>query len=242
MDDSSTCVWLEFARKGKRNLLLGAIYRELKTGIPKPNNTGDVGQQISRWRQILRQWSKVGRRNGTYVIEDTNLDFHSWDNPSQICRQMVEDTKAEIETLGFHQLINFTTRTWRGQRDSCIDQVWTNVTETSICTFVHTRGSSDHCVVGVTISIKGSDGDKLEFLSIKRNTFDLNTYINSLKASDWGTFYSMSNVGTANHWLEEILREALQRECPITKMQPNKKLNKNWAVKDLVTKKMREIK
>ena len=177
MDETATSIWLQFSRSGKRNLLLGAIYREQTvTGIPTPNNMAEVGQKVDRWRQILRQWTEVGNRNDTYVVGDTNLDFHRWDTPSQVCSQMVEDTKNEVETIGFHQLINETTSSWRGQRDSCLDQVWTNVPETSISTFVHTRGSSDHCVVGVNIRVKGVEGEKLEYLYRKRKNFNLNRY------------------------------------------------------------------
>ena len=46
--------------------------------------------------------------------------------------------------------------------------------------------------------------------------------------SNWETLYSITNIYEANHWMEETLRTILQSECPISKMQSNKKL-KNWA-------------
>ena len=141
---------------------------------------------------------------------------------------MVEDTKIEIETLGFQQLISSITRSCKGQRDSCLDQVWSNVHENALSTFVKTRGSSDHCVVGVTIRIKGGEGNYLEYLCRKRSNFNLDMYRQSLKNSNWEEFYSITSLDRANNWLEEILRYIFQSECPMRKLQPNKKL-KNWA-------------
>ena len=61
MEDDTTSIWMEFTRSGKKKLMIGAIYREhTVTGIPTPNNTSDIPQQIIRWKKILKQWSKVG--------------------------------------------------------------------------------------------------------------------------------------------------------------------------------------
>ena len=106
MENDTTSVWMEFERKGKRKLMIGAVYREhTVTGIPKPNNTGDVSQQIKRWSKFLKQWSKIGSKYDTYIVGDTNLDHRRWNDPSQACKQMTEDTKMEVETLGFQQII-----------------------------------------------------------------------------------------------------------------------------------------
>ena len=113
------------------------------------------------------------------------------------------------------------------RRISCLDQVWTNVPETSIGTFVHTRGASDHHVVGVSIRIKGFEGEKLEYFSRKRKNFNLDRYREKLKNCNWDDFYSISELDKANHWLEEKLREILQEEfAPFQTNQPNKKLKK----------------
>ena len=96
MDENITSIWIEIPRRGEKKLLLGAVYREQSiTGIPKPNNSDEINQQIRRWKHLLQQWSRVGVSNDTYVVGDTNLDFHRWHNPRQACRQMVEDTKTD---------------------------------------------------------------------------------------------------------------------------------------------------
>ena len=78
----------------------------------------------------------------------------------------------EVETLGFHQQITGVTRTWRGQRD--LDQVWTNIPESTISTDIKKRGSSDHSVVSVVIRMRGTPENSHEYLCRKRNNFNLN--------------------------------------------------------------------
>ena len=232
MENDCTSIWMEFQRSGKKKLYIGAIYREYTlTGIPLPNNSNDIAQQNKRWKQFLKQWSKIGARNDTLIIGDTNFDFHRWENPSQICKKMVDDTKIEVDTLGFKQLILETTRTWREQRDSILDQAWTNIPDTVLSTFVHTRGASGHCVVGVTLRIKGTEGNCLEYLCRKRSKFNLDRYRKSLSSSHWEELYALTDLNKANHWLEERLRQVLQVECPMIKIQPNKK-QKSWADKE----------
>ena len=92
MDNVNSSVWLEISRKGKKSLLLGAIYREHSIiRQPGNNQSSNPAQQNNRWKVFLNQWKKAGSQNDTFVIGDTNLDHLTWDNPSQLNRIMTEE-------------------------------------------------------------------------------------------------------------------------------------------------------
>ena len=144
---------------------------------------------------------------------------------------MVEQTKMDIETLGFSQIINGKTRSWRGQQDSCIDHVWTNTPELTIKTINTCRDPSDHHVIGVQVRLKGSEGSSHEFYTRKRANFNTENYRQKLRKINWEELYSMDNLDLASKWLEDKLLCTLQEVCPLIKIQPSKKL-KNWIKTD----------
>ena len=234
MDTETSSIWVEIARKGKKSLMLGAIYREHSIIRQQgSNSSAEPVQQNQRWRKFLKQWKKVGEQHDTYVIGDTNLDYITWQNPTQVNKIMTEETKLEIETLGFHQLVAGITRSWRGQKDSCLDQIWTNVPDTAISISNFQRGSSDHNVVGVTIRVKGSEGNCQEFFSRKRSSFNLTEYREELKNIQWEDLYAITNLEAANHWVEDKIGQILQKMCPLRVIQPNKRL-KSWICKETI--------
>ena len=209
-------------------------------GIPEPNMSANPPQQLVRWKNFLKQWQKAGRTHETIVIGDTNLDHLRWDQPSQRCKYMVEETKMEVETEGFSQQIKGHTRSWPGAPDACLDQVWTNSPEIIISTSNKIRGASDHNPVGVVIRLKGGEGNNQEYLTRKMSNFDLDRYRESVKSCHWEELYEIQDLDKANQWVEEKLQIILQNECPLRVVQPSKKL-KNWITpKTLKTFKKRD--
>ena len=48
-------IWLEIQRKGKKKLLIAALYREHSIlRLPTPNNSSDIQQQNHRWSQTSK--------------------------------------------------------------------------------------------------------------------------------------------------------------------------------------------
>ena len=47
------------------------------------------------------------------VVGDMNLDFLKWGTPEQAHEHMVTDTKDNIETLGYMQIVEGATRFWK---------------------------------------------------------------------------------------------------------------------------------
>ena len=72
---------------------------------------------------------------------------------------MVENTKLDIETSGFFQLVEGQTRSWTNQDDSCLDHVWTNYPGKVIKIRNVVRAISDHNVVELQIRIRGKISD-----------------------------------------------------------------------------------
>ena len=97
-NDKTTDIWTKFLLKSKEksiNKTLNWNTRDGKQmdsvkmdgGLTKHNKTikpwkvlhlfnkdsiNEVGQQVERWRQILRQWTEVGNRNDTYCTSQDN--------------------------------------------------------------------------------------------------------------------------------------------------------------------------
>ena len=144
---------------------------------------------------------------------------------------MVDNTKQEIVTEGFVQLIQEKTRSWRGQQDSCIDHIWTNAPNLAISVSNEERCPSDHHVISVTIRLKGQEGNSQEYFSRRRSLFNLNRFRDNLKTSQWAEYYSITNPDRANNWLEERIRNLLQEESPVRVVQPSNKI-KSWITGD----------
>ena len=232
MEDHTSSIWMEIQRPGKKKLVLGSVYREqslLRQG--SINNTDAIPLQTARWNRFLKQWREIGSRHDTFLIGDLNLDMKRWDDPTYRNKNMVDFTKQEIITEGFTQLIKDTTRSWRGQLDSCVDHVWTNVPQLAISTSNVARCPSDHQAIGVNIRLKGKEGNSLEYYSRRRSMFNSERFRQKLRSSHWETFYSFSDPELANNWLEERLRNLLQEESPLRKVQPSGRV-KSWVTSE----------
>ena len=228
MDQDTLSIWMEVQRKGGGKLLIAAIYREHSIlRLPTPNNSGDITQQTTRWSKTLKQIKTASRNNDTFIIGDINLDFSRWNNPAQGQKKMVDETKMELEAEGFQQIVRGITRSWRGQQDSSIVHIWTNVPVIVISTLNKIKAPSDHHIIGATIRIKGLEGNNQEFYCRDRKQFNLERFCERLRSSRWEELYDITDLDRANNWFKQTLRNAIQEECPLKIVQPNKKL-KNW--------------
>ena len=82
MSNDILSIWMEIARKGKKKLLIAAVYREQTIlGLPAPNISNHPHLQTSRWKKLVKQWKDASRNHEVYVIGDMNLDFLRWHNP-----------------------------------------------------------------------------------------------------------------------------------------------------------------
>ena len=82
MNEDIASIWLKISTKGKKTVMLGAIYREhCFIRQPEPNNSGQINQQNQRWKMFIDQWVAASTKGDTIVIGDTNLDTNKWASP-----------------------------------------------------------------------------------------------------------------------------------------------------------------
>ena len=74
----------------------------------------------------MRNWQEAGNKTKCFVFGDINLNYGKWFSPDQKQEEMIELVQNQIETMGFRQLVNSTTRSWQHQSDSTLDHIWTN--------------------------------------------------------------------------------------------------------------------
>ena len=101
MDNTIASIWIKVGSKGRRPLLIGAIYREFR--YIRQNQEDDswtLQRQIERWETFVEKWRKAARRNDVMVIGDVNLDYSKWTNPDFGSARMVDKVKDTIETFG----------------------------------------------------------------------------------------------------------------------------------------------
>ena len=156
MDSYTATIWLKLG-SGKSAVVIAGIYREhAQLGVETRADPWLERQREQErcWDKIVNRWRNIGRTNRCFILGDINLDFNRWSNPEQHLDNMVEVTKEVIEMSGFEQLITGITRQWRGQEDSLPEIFWTNCGHHVVCHFNESRGSSDHNVIGVDISVK----------------------------------------------------------------------------------------
>ena len=228
MEDDLPNVWIKIRRQGKKNLIIGTIYREhhqLKQ--PKQTPSENLREQIIRWDRTLSQWEKAAKRGETTIIGDINLDYLTWDSPTHGHKTMVEAVKVRIETIGFHQMMRGHTRSWHGQADTMIDQIWTDNPGNIISTRNEVRGASYHRIISTNLRMKGKENGSCNFLRRDMSRFSLQSYRDKLKELPWQELYQKTDVNQAWIWLESSLQEVLGSECPIKIIQPNQKL-KSW--------------
>ena len=163
MEPDTSAIWLNISRVGQRKLRVGAIYREHQFLKQPDDSSADIHCQEDRWRRILSQWIAATNRSDSIIIGDMNLDISKWDSPTQKNKTMIEETKAEIETSGFTQVIEGITRTWPGVEDSHVDHCWVNISEKIIQKINIPIASSDHNLIGIILRVKGVIKSTLEF-------------------------------------------------------------------------------
>ena len=150
-------IWIQIGRQGRKPLKIAGIYRE-HTLLCQPgrgNVSNDPNLQLDRWNQMLTGWIAAAAGDANcIIIGDLNLDYLTWNNPDGRLLRMTDRTKAEVETLGFSQLIRGFTRSWPGVRDTCVDHIWTNTLGRIVSHSNVVRAGSDHNVISVIVRLK----------------------------------------------------------------------------------------
>ena len=127
MDTTVASIWVRIASQGRKSVTLGFMYREHQyIWQDLQGDSGSIQNQNVRLNTFVEQWKSAARGADLILLGDLNLDFSKWQQPEQAHVKMVDKIKAEIETLGFNQMVENPTRSWPGVPDSTIDHCWIN--------------------------------------------------------------------------------------------------------------------
>ena len=216
-----------------RKINIGGAYRDHKLLLqPQPNQTGDVQLQRMRWKKILDGWKKSARNANCILIGDTNLDFCKWDLPEPRILNMVNDVKNEMETRGFVQMIQNVTRSWPGQPESLVDQLWSNNPGCILTTSNEVRGPWDHNLIGAVIRTRNREEQEHEVYKRCRKNFNLTRYIEKMKNIDWQEFLECKDINLLNSYFEEKVGSILEEEAPLKYFQIRRK-HLNWLTEEM---------
>ena len=121
------------------------------------------------------------------------------------------------------QLITNITRTWKGQVDSILDQIWTNAMDIIAQHGNHVRASSDHNVIYVHIATSNISSEGHITRRRSWTKFNGDRFDEEIKQVDWTSLYETGNVNVANSIFEEKLRKILDKEAPMQNIQQRTK-------------------
>ena len=141
---------------------------------------------------------------------------------------MIEDTKDEIETEHFYQMVQGPTHFWVGHQDSLIDQSWTNCPERIISCKNVTRATADHNMIQTVFRTKGQIGGAHEIVKRCRKDFDLEQYKSEVESINWSPLFEMENVNNAYDYFESSFLKILDKMAPMIKIQPRRVVT-NWV-------------
>ena len=185
-------------------------------------------------RKPIRQHSNTARNTKCILIGDLNLDYTRWANPDFRTKKMVQDTKDQIETQGFCQMIKNVTRSWPGQPSSLVDHLWTNSPGSIISTMNVVRAASDHNHISATIRTKDRTEYAHEITIRDRKNMSLNEYRDKLKSLDWTEFYSSEDINKFNDFFVTKVGGILDMLAPLKNHQMRSN-HKNWINPEIKT-------
>ena len=229
MDDPEVAsIWIVFKGRGRQSVVVGGTYREhTRINLLDPEQSADPKVQTTRWKRFIRQWKMaINSYKYCWVVGDTNLDKIKWDTPDSRHLDMVNLTKNYIETKNCQQIFTGSTRSWPGQVNSLIDQVWTNDITKVISQRNVIRAISDHNVISVKIRLKGQDNPPTETLCRNRTKMDKVNFIKEVGEIDWTELLETTDVNIANDIFVTKVGGLLDKAAPLRKIQVRNKVVK----------------
>ena len=234
VNNEAAMIWTKIGDTNKTSVIIGGLYRQHQLLGRNQRNLTPIQlqrEQEQRWLKITKKWKFISRHRKCIVLGDLNLDFLRWDSPEGHLAKMVEMTKDHIETNGFQQLVVGHTRQWTNQANSLIDQIWSNCPERTLKIFNNPRGSSDHNVVGLSLSLKDITATGHNILKRTWKNFNEKNCLEKFRTMDWTDVREETDVNMASSLLEEKIRLILNDCAPLKTIQVRGKY-KNWITDD----------
>ena len=215
-DNRLSALWLKIGARGRRPMIIGAIYREFRYIYQNiPDDSGSDRNQSHRWNLMIEKWKSAARMGDVTIMGDLNLDFARWDSPEFRVEKLVEKVKLEVETLDFHQIVEGLTRSWNKQPDSLLDHIWMNKPSRMIYYRNVVRTYSDHNLLIMSFRTKDKEQDKHKIVQRDRRTYDQQEYSARIANIDWEDFFESNDIEKINSMFEEKLLSVLNKVAPI---------------------------
>ena len=235
MSTEISSIWFKISSRGCKTLYLGGIYREHSI-LQQDTVTDSEPQQISRWKFFIDQWTKANRLGDCVIMGDTNLDHLKWGIPDPINTIMTNLVKNGPESEGACQLIVGPTRFWPTQKDSLLDQIWTNCPHRIVTSSNVPHSASDHNIIETQIKLKGKIGSAKTIRKRSMKNWNPEIYKKLVSEINWENLYNSTDVNLSYGIFEEQLRNILDKLAPMTNIQlcNNYKPWVNQEIKDLM--------
>ena len=140
---------------------------------------------------------------------DINLDFLRWSQPEPGVHKMVEKVKDEIETIGFSQIVEEKTRSWRNQPDLCLNHIWTNSPGRLVFYKNIERAFSDHNLILLSFRSKGGQNDRHDIITRDRKNYKI----------DWTQLLQSENIDIINYIFSTEILKILDKMAPLKTFQ-----------------------
>jgi hypothetical protein len=132
---------------------------------------------------------------------------------------MIKLVEEDLCTLGFVQTIKGATRSWPGDQDTLIDQVWTNCSDRLQETRNIVRASSDHNVVAAKVKDRKQNLEAHPVRKRSLKNFKEEEYLTEVRKVNWGAILEINNLDMAVHFFTSNMTRILDKLAPIRTFQ-----------------------
>lgn len=199
-EENLEMIWVELYRKTKR-VLVGCCYRPPGTGREKEEYLNQICRKIET---VTKEGKDV------FLLGDFNIDWLANE-------KMKETIHSVSQRRGLTQIINIPTRMeMAGTKftSTCIDHIYTNVSELCSPPASTVTGCTDHNLVSVTVAIRVP---KMMINQRSYGEFDRMEFITAVKEANWEDVTRESDPEKALSKFTQIFKEISDTHAPLTR-------------------------
>ena len=194
------CQWIAINQPHSKQLIIGNIYRPPQ---------GNIEKFIEKMDFKLSSFNLD--RVEIFVIGDFNIDMSDKNNAN--CKKLLD----LIKPLGLRQIIKKATRP-TNNNSSCIDLILTN-SDMIENVGVMDISLSDHLPILCTRKHYKIPKVKCDFIGRSYRNYDAGLFQQYIREANWEKFENSFSVSEKWENFEKILKENIERMCPLKKFK-----------------------
>ena len=231
MSDNFSSIWMEIGLPRKKKILVCQLYREWQHLGQTDRTSSSIPAQLDRWISFLDQWERaIDTGKEVIVMGDCNLDYLKFSDIGQL-QSLVDLMYERIFPHGVQQCVKVPTRSWPGQKDSCLDHIYTNTPDKISQAEVRFMGSSDHKLVMATRFSKSFKQNIRYCKKRSYKNFNEEDFLREVENISWWEVYASEDVDVAVDIFTKKLTDILDRMAPVKKFQVRTKYA-TWLSED----------